>query len=301
MKSFYLKFYLSLTFVFIAFFGTSQTIESINVNDTIKVETNDDNVYLGVLTFKDIKTLRIKTDNVGEITIKKENIKSIIIAKKENLVNGEIWPNNPNPTLYLFSQSAFGLKKGEGYYHNTWILLNQISYGFSDNLSCGFGIMPLFIFSRETSTPLWITPKYTFGKQNTKVNFSIGGIGIFVPSVNVYSNNTSLGILYGTGTFGDINNNVSVGIGLALSGDALKYPAFNFSAMQRIGKRSYFITENWFSTFRTSEANLISVAYRYATRNASIDFGLFRPLIDIGRIIGIPWLGVTIPIGKKVR
>jgi hypothetical protein len=299
MKSFYLKFYLLLAFVFIAFFGAAQTIESINVNDTIKVETNDDNIYLGVLTFKDIKTLRIRTDNVGEITIKKENIKSIIIAKKENLVNGEIWPNNPNPTLYLFSQSAFGLKKGEGYYHNTWILLNQISYGFSDNLSCGFGIIPLFIFGG--TSPLWITPKYTFGKQQTKVNFSIGGLGIFVPFSGTGSGGNSLGILSCTGTFGNINNNVSVGLGWGISGGLNSYPALNFSAMQRIGKRSYFITENWFSTYGLSEANLISMAYRYATRSSSIDFGLFRPLTDFGSIIGIPWLGVTIPIGKKVR
>lgn len=50
--------------------------------------------------------------------------------------------------------------------------------------------------------------------------------------------------------------------------------------MYRLGKRSYFVTENWFAFFGDGnfEGNLsiLSAAYRYAGKNISLDLGLVQ-------------------------
>jgi hypothetical protein len=49
------------------------------------------------------------------------------------------------------------MNKGEGYYHNFMVFINQATYGVTDNISIGGGLVPLFLFGGLT--PVWITPK----------------------------------------------------------------------------------------------------------------------------------------------
>jgi hypothetical protein len=72
----------------------------------------------------------------------------------------------------------------------------------------------------------------------------------------------------------------------------------NISGMVRVARRTYLLTENYFFSADSETFGLLSFGIRYAPEQLAVDFGLIRPTHDAGEIIGIPWLGITIPFGR---
>lgn len=283
--------------------------KELKLGSSVHVETKDGNDFIGTLQLEDSISVRIKTEKLGEISIQKMDINLIEATHSVTLHNGLYWYENTNAGRYLFAPSAYNLRKGEGYYQNIWVFMNQVSYGFTNHFTCGLGVVPFFLFSSEgiEFSPIWVTPKYVFGKGNRKFNFSTGVIVFFIPFGGIESTETA-GILYGLGTYGNRNNNLSIGLGWGFASsneESLwgRRPTINISGMYRLGKSSYFVTENWFTAFGDgdylSSLNVISGAYRYSGKNASIDLGLFRPIMKYNDRFTLPWLGVTIPFGKR--
>lgn len=281
------------------------------IGSSIHIETNDGNDFIGTLLINDSILVRIKTEKLGELSFNKIDIKVIESIQEIQVHSGAYWYENPNAGRYLFAPSAYNLREGEGYYQNIWVFMNQVSYGFTDHFTCGLGIVPLFLFGRESAqySPMWVTPKFLFGNGKRKFNFSVGAITFFVPFGGDETRGTA-GILYGLGTYGNRNNNLSIGLGWGFvrsQGDGLwgKRPTINISGMYRLSKSSYLVTENWFTTFGegdfVSNTNVISGAYRYAGKHASIDLGLFSPIANENEgFFALPCLGVTLPFGKSL-
>ncbi len=286
--------------------------KELKLGSSIHIETIDGNDFMGTLIYTDSVLVRIKTEKLGELSIKKIDIKVIESIQEIQVHGGAYWYENPNAGRYLFAPSAYNLREGEGYYQNIWVFMNQVSYGFTDYFTCGIGIVPLFLFGSESAqySPMWVTPKFMFGKGDRKFNFSAGAIAFFVPFGGDETRGTA-GILYGLGTYGNRNNNLSIGLGWGFvrsQGDGLwgKRPTVNISGMYRLSKSSYLVTENWFTAFGegdfVSNVNVISGAYRYAGKHASIDLGLFSPIsYENDGFFALPWLGVTLPFGKSLR
>ena len=286
--------------------------KELKLGSSIHIETIDGNDFMGTLIYTDSVLVRIKTEKLGELSIKKIDIKVIESIQEIQVHGGAYWYENPNAGRYLFAPSAYNLREGEGYYQNIWVFMNQVSYGFTDYFTCGIGIVPLFLFGSESAqySPMWVTPKFMFGKGDRKFNFSAGAIAFFVPFGGDETRGTA-GILYGLGTYGNRNNNLSIGLGWGFArsqGDGLwgKRPTVNISGMYRLSKSSYLVTENWFTAFGegdfVSNVNVISGAYRYAGKHASIDLGLFSPIsYENDGFFALPWLGVTLPFGKSLR
>jgi len=106
------------------------------------------------------------------------------------------------------------------------------------------------------------------------------------------------GLLYGTGTVGDTNKNLTLGLGYAYGGGEISStPVVNISGMYRTGQSIYFISENYFIP-DTDAGGLVSFGVRWAPENFAVDFALLRPLEDFGGFVGLPWLGLTIPFGR---
>ncbi|HEY3384984.1 MAG TPA: hypothetical protein VGK46_00660, partial [Saprospiraceae bacterium] len=186
-------------------------------------------------------------------------------------------------------------KKGEGYYQNVWIFFNQVSYGITDNISIGAGIVPLFLFA-GASTPVWLTPKLSIPIVKDKFNV---GAGALVGTV-LGEEDAGFGIAYGTTTFGNRNTNVSLGLGYGyLSGEWADVPTVSLSAMIRTGQRGYLITENYFIGTADEDAILLSFGGRRLIKNSGLDFGLLFPVNTDGSFFAIPWLGITIPFGSS--
>jgi hypothetical protein len=260
-----------------------------------RIETRDGNEYVGKIISRDSVSIYFSTESIGAIYIRLSEIKSREKVVNEQMRDGEIWFANPQSTRYFWSPNGYGLKKGEGYYQNIWVLWNQFAYGVTDNFSIGGAIVPLFFFG-GAPTPVFISPKFSFPIEKDK--FHVGG-GLIAVTI-LGESETGFGILYGLSTFGTPDNNVSFGLGYGFAaGNWASSPMVNFNGMFRLSGRWYFITENYYLNAGGEGLGLLTFGGRWIIKKAALDFGLVVPLqTDIG-FFTIPWLGFTVPFGKQ--
>lgn len=281
---------LSFVFVEISIAQTPQTEETI-----VRIETNAGNIYMGKLVSESESHVVIHTDEVGEITIERSQIRRMSIIDPNRIINGVYWFENPHASRYMFSPSAFSVGQGKGYYQNFWIFFNSVNYGVSNKFSIGGGIIPLFLFGENS--PVWITPKYTFPQINEHFNLAAGALVGSVPGTGDVE---SYGVIYGIGTFGNKDRNLSFGLGYGFSdGEVSKSPVINVGFLYRRSNRIYFISENYL--FPGTDFNgVVSLGVRWTNENIAQDFSLMRPLESSdGFFIGLPMLGVTLPFGNR--
>ncbi len=286
-----------LALIFVLILHTA--VHSQNTNqDTIlcKIETRDGNEFIGEIVSEDSLKIQLNTKNFGLITVQKTDVKSIELIDKKQIRDNEVWFANPQSTRYFWSPNGYGLKEGEGYYQNIWVLWNQFAYGITDNFSLGGGIIPLFLFG-GAPTPIFITPKFSIPVEADKFNLGAGAlIGTILGEPE-----TTFGIVYGISTFGTPDNNVSIGMGYGFTGDGwASSPMFNFNGMFRLSDRWYFLTENYYINTGGEGFGILTMGARWMIKKAALDFGLVMPLgVDSG-FVGIPWLGFTVPFGKNL-
>lgn len=281
--------------VFIIFLVLSQAPSMAqNQADSIKnhIETVDGNEFIGIILEQTSERIRLKTDNLGEISIPVIQIKKITAIDQTLAKNGTYWFDNPQATRYFWAPNGYNLKAGEGYYQNVWILFNQAVYGFTDYFSGGIGTVPLFLFA-GASSPAWIMAKFSVPVVENKFNL---GIGALMGTV-IGEENTGFGILYGITTFGSKDKNLNIGLGWGYAGGEMaKNPTVNISAMIRTGAKGYFITENYFIGTPDEFVVMMMVGGRRIIKRIGLDFGAVIPIAsDMEGFIAIPWLGFTIP------
>ncbi len=284
---------ITLIVLFVTLFALFQSEVYAQVDEVYRVETTDGNVVMGVLVSEDSEQIILRVEALGEVTILRRNIRRITQIDADRIRNGVYWYENPQATRYFFAPNAIGLKKGKGYYQNTWIFFNNVNYGVSDNFSIGGGMVPMFLFG-ISSTPVWILPKVSFPVSEDK--FHIGAGAMLGGLVGTESD--LIGLFYGVGTLGNRDRNLSVGLGYGYGGGEVSTtPLINVSGMLRTGRRVYLLTENYFIP-EAGVTGIVSFGVRWSNESLAVDFGLFSPLDEAGDIIGIPWLGVTIPFGR---
>jgi len=266
-----------------------QAQEKTSEEQLYRVEMNTGEVLVGTIVSEDDEEVVLRTEQLGEVTLKRANIESIEKVDPRRIRDGEYWFPNPQSTRYLFAPNAIGIQKGEGYYQNTWVLFNNVNYGVSNNFSIGAGTVPIFLFGAE-ALPLWILPKVSV--STPQQNLHVAGGAVLGGVIGV--DDGGVGLLYGNATVGSRDHNATLGVGYGyLDGELSDTPAINISGMTRIGKTTYLISENYF----LPDASVISLGLRWAPENFTLDAALFRPLGDTGGLVAWPWLGVTIPFG----
>jgi len=283
-----------LFILFSSFNGHCQVVA--DTSKVFLVETIDGNEYVGKILGDNTVTIKLKTDNIGTITIQRMNIKKIKEIKIELIKNGTVWYENIQSTRYFWAPNGYGLRKGEGYYQNLWIFYNQAGYGFSDNFSVGVGLIPLFLFA-GASTPVWITPKFSIPVKKDKFNL---GVGILAATV-IGEDNASFGIAYGLTTFGSRDKNLTLGMGYGYAGkDWAKKPIVMVSTMIRTGKKGYFMSENYYISAGDGSVVIMTLGGRSLIRKVAVDYGLVVPLFsNMESLVAIPWLGLTVPLEGK--
>ncbi len=261
---------------------------------TYRVETKDGNEYLGKISFDSPERITLITKSLGEIQLKKIDILKIEAVKISQIKNGALWFDNPQASRYFWMPNGYGVKKGEGYYQNVWVFVNQITVAPSDHFSIGVGMVPTFLFGGPT--PVWITGKLSIPANHDKLNI---GAGILSGTV-LGEEESGFGIAYGMATFGSRDANLSIGAGYGYAGgDWSNQPTLSVSALIRTSNRGYFLTENYYIGTGEDPLILLSVGGRRIVKKTGIDFGLFVPISSGMDFIAIPWLGLTVPLGKK--
>jgi hypothetical protein len=267
--------------------------ESPDTTSIYRIETKDGNTYTGTIIKEDANTLILKTEKLGELSIQQGDIKSRTEISDVKKKRGEYWLPNPQSSRYFWAPNGYGLRKNEGWYQNIWIFYNQLSYGFTDNFSCGVGLVPLFLFG-GTATPVWLVPKFSIPVAKDKFNI---GAGTLLSTV-IGEETEIFGLLYGTATVGSRDKNFSFGMAYGFYGDKwADIPVINLSGMMRTGPRGYFVTENYIITAEGETGIILSAGGRSIIRNIGLDYSLWIPVFpDMGTFIALPFLGITVPV-----
>lgn len=263
------------------------------------IETKDGNEFIGRIIFEDEEVVQLQTEKFGEIKISRSDIRSMRRLEGTLAQDGSIWVENPQATRYFWAPNGYGLRKGEGYYQNLWVLWNQASVGITDNISIGAGVVPLFLFA-GTSTPVWLTPKVSV--PIIKDRFNVGG-GALVGTV-VGEEDMGFGIVYGVSTLGSRDRNITFGLGYGYAaGEWAQSPMINVSGMLRISKNGYLLTENYYISLGGGNEgiSILSLGGRWMIRKVGLDFGLFVPVsedLTTDSFVAFPWLGFSVPFGS---
>jgi len=283
---------LILFFVFISAFVEAQVADS----SLVQIETLDGNEFLGTIVKEDALIIVLKTANLGEITIQKKDIKSRIQVLPRQIKEGKLWFANPQSTRYFWAPNGYGLKKGEGYYQNIYVMWNQFAVGVTDNFSLGGGIIPIFLFGGGP-TPFFITSKFSIPIEKDKINL---GAGALLGTV-IGGDTGGYGMLFGMSTFGSPDSNLSVGLGYGFAdGDWANSPLINVSGLVRFSRRGYFISENYFLNTDGEVKGVLGLGGRWIIKKAALDFIFFSPL-GVDSFVIVPGIGFTIPFGNKSR
>lgn len=300
MKKSYLFHYLLLGLMLLCLprFASAQD-QPYDSTQQVVIHTTDDNEFVGFIVSESKDLIVLRTESLGNVNIQRRIVRSIKPVAKNQIVHGQFWSENPHTTRYYFQSNGYGLRKGEGYYQNTWILFNQVSYGFTDNLTIGVGLVPLFLFG-ASSSPVWITPKVSIPVVKDQFNV---GVGAFVGTIiGDDQSSGGFGLVYGNTTFGPREKNVTLGLGYGFAnGEWSQYPTFSVSGMSRAGKKFAFISENYFISAGGETVALLSAGGRFIGRKVSIDAALIAPFTpEQGAFYALPWLGINVPFGKKM-
>lgn len=264
---------------------------------TYKLEISDGSTLIGNILKQDSVTVVLKTSSIPRIEIPVTKITRIdevaVVAGKKD----PYWFTNPNATRYLFGPSAFNLNKGEGYYQNTYLVLNSFNVGITNNFSLGAGFELLSTFGSISSgefTPIFfVTPKVGF---EVAKKFHLGGGLLYVSVPGIMSDNrTSVGIGYAIGTYGTLDHNITGGLGWGFAdGEVSDAPIITLSGMTRISRKAALVTENWFVPIDGIQG-IYSYGLRFFGEKIAVDLAFLNNAEIFEDIfIGVPYIDFTV-------
>ncbi len=266
-------------------------IDSVNVADTTRqhlVRLRDGSSVIGRITSVSADTVRVRT-GAGEMSLGRNAVEHVQLIDPSRIRNGVYWFENPHATRLLFSSTAIPLDPGTGYYSNSWLFFHTFAGAFSDRFTLGGG---LFWFPGVAldETVFFLLPKYTLvnGARN---KLAIGALAGMLP-FGASTGTESAGILYGVGTTGSKDSNLSAGLGWGYAGgDVASNPIIMIGGQHRFARRVAFITENWFISIGSESEGLYSYGLRFLGEGLTVDLAYISVF---GSRFAFPWLGFSI-------
>jgi hypothetical protein len=274
--------------------------------DTTKtyiIELLDGTEFTGTFVRKTDVLIIISTASLPRVEIPISQIKSIKVAESSSLRGSKYWFPNPNATRYFFAPSGFNLKKGEGYYQNSYLILNSVNYGLTNHFSIGGSIELLSTFgslAEGSFNPILLfTPKFAYPVAKD-LNVGAGLLFLSIPPID-QEPRTGAGIAYGIATYGNIEHNATLGLGWGfIDGYWANRPVITLNGMTRIRPNMSLVTENWIIPFGDDfeERNyygVYSYGVRFFGKKLSVDLAFInnRDIAEV-LLIGIPYVDFVV-------
>jgi len=245
----------------------------------------DGSTLMGKLVSRDSVSLRFET-NGGVLTIPVSNVIEIREVGPAAMHGDQYWFPDPNRTRLFFAPTGRMLEKGEGYYSNTYLFLQNFVAGASERLTLGggFSVVPSDDFL--ANNVYYLTPK--LGLYNTpRTNAAVGALIGYVPTDNGHS----FGILYGVATQGDADASMTAGLGYGyVDGRMSKYPIFMLGGASRVSRRVALVTENY---GYPGNGAVFSYGVRFMGEKLSTDFAFWNSSEHVF-IPGIPYISFAV-------
>lgn len=274
----------------------------------VRIEMSDGNSIDGKLLTRRGDTVVVESATLGTLNLSIKNIKSIDALTAQSARNGKYWFDNIHAPHGFVAPTGFNLRKGEGYYDNVFLFFSQVGYGFTDNFSISGGTEFVTLlgeaFEGGGNWPalFYLNPKFTFQADK---NLTIGtGMFLFFSREDFgLGNGTStIPFPYAVATFGNRDNNVSLGLGASLSSGAAG-KAVTLSAQGRLTRGVSLMSENYF----LGDFNIGSTGFRFMNPHIAFNVGLMYAFdgsgngIDGETFAPIPFLGLSIPFKSKSK
>lgn len=220
---------------------------------------------------------------------------------KTNSYSG--WYENPHSIRGFMAQTGYGLKEGEFYYQNVWLLYNSLSYGFTDQFNLGVGFFPI-IYPGDLYY-IHVSPKFIYEIEDDLWSFSASG---FYTDIIKDEDGTFIGAHLGL-TYGSRDKNLNLGIAYgSFLRNFLDGPIFIFGGMITLDGTVCLVSETWFYPRESSEWALHPGGYEPASsllvsflfNHFSLDLGyIMSPIEVFYQLQGFPIIGFRIPFGYR--
>ena len=200
-----MKYFLILFFTCSFLFVNNSMAQSTPQDTSLRlIEKHDGTKYIAKIISDDGRELLLETEALGKLYLPKSEVKRISkIEDVGEIKDGEFREESPFTTRYAFTNNALPIKKNS---HYTMVNLFGPEVHFAINDRFNIGVMSTWI-----GTPLVAVGKFTIPTSNEKINFSIAsmiGSSGYLQSFRGFG-----GLHWGTVTFGDRKNNISISAG----------------------------------------------------------------------------------------
>ncbi len=187
------------------------------LSDTTRVQILrlvDGSTIVGRVTDVRGDSVVVRTQN-GQFTVARSAIRGIRERTASRMRGGGYWPADPNATRHFFAPNARMLEKGEGYFCDIYVFFVCLTGGLHDRITFGGG-MSVIPGIDIADNIFYLTPKVGVVAAE---QFQVA-VGAFAGwSGAIRDEGTSFGILYGVSSFGNEDQNFSVGTGFAYFDD----------------------------------------------------------------------------------
>lgn len=241
----------------------------------------------GTVVREDDREVVFRTHAGAVITAQRAEIVSLRLVQGR-IVGSEFIKSDSQVSRLFFAPTGRSLEKGQVSVGVFEFLAPFVQVGVTDRFSIGGGT-PLVFGIDEDFRPFWVTPKFQVLKRE-RTQVAVGVLQMF----NVSGDGG--GIAYTVGTFGDTENAVTAGVGLAYSGDSTGGVVM-VGGEQRVRRNLKLITENY---LWQGGDGIVSGGVRFLGERLSADLALAVP-IGMDDFIAFPVVNFVYVFGPSNR
>ena len=239
----------------------------IAVSDTVvEVRLAEGSILYGRIVAIDGDRITIEMESGTRIEVDRSQIRSIR-RTASRMVQGERWEEDPNATRLFFGPTGRSLGRGTGYFAVYELVMPFLSYGITDRVSVSGGTP---VIPGLTGELFYFAPKVTVF-SGSGVDLAAGAIAFAMASED-----ESLGLLYGVGTFGSTDNAVTLGVGIPFivgdEDDIADRAVMMLGFESRTTRRTKFIGESYFVPGESG--GIVALGMRFFGERLSADAGV---------------------------
>lgn len=255
-----------------------------------RITLKDGSEVVGTIQAQDSSRLEFLSLSKIAMSIPRDQIESIV-RRIGNLVGVEYPPADPNYTRLFFAPTGRALKNGQGYFSAYEIFFPFLAVGIGDIVTLAGGIS---LIPGADNQIIYLAPKIT-PLHLDKLDVSAGLLYISTLS----GNSTSVGIVYGVGTYGTSNAALTAGLGWGFAeGEFSSRPIVLIGGELRVLRSIKIITENWIPP--GTDVIIYSFGLRFFGEGLAADLGFIHPSTFGGNGFPfIPWIGFAYNFGAK--
>jgi hypothetical protein len=240
---------------------------------TYELKLRDGSRLYGTLENEDTETVSFRTLTGALVTASRDDIVSL--ERVTGVVrDGEFLSDDANRTRLFFGPTGRALPKGQVYVGTFQIIMPWVQVGVTDRFSIGGGTPLVFGFD-ESERPFWVTPRIQV--------FDRGDLHAGAGVIHVLGfSGDSAGIAYGVMTTGTTSSSLTVGAGMAYTGDGDRASVVMVGGDRRVRRNLKLITENY---IWQGGGGIVSGGVRFIGDRLSADVGLGIPLFGEGMVV----------------